>query len=279
MKCDRVSALTVMRGEWARLPGLLRNLDWVKAHHLVDTSLSSGCPPIPLPARVTLDHYPLPEGAPFDQARNVGVSRASTDWILSVDTDERIPSTLARRIVDGVEGTEWSESTHIAIPRINHILGAPVTHGGVWPDYQWRLIRRQDAVFDDAVHCPVREPRATGRRLEAIAANSILHFSFQDTEEFTARMARYARIRADQSRNSVSIARALLTGASSFAARYIRARGFLDGSRGLHLAIIMSFAKYLEGAMAWERTLTEGDSMERFDLGLASGTRNADETN
>ena len=62
------------------------------------------------------------------------------DWILIVDADERVTPDLAREIAALVTGSPPHHGYYLA--RQNWFAGVWIRHGGWYPDYNLRLLRR-----------------------------------------------------------------------------------------------------------------------------------------
>lgn len=82
----------------------------------------------------TVDEY----GRNFSKWRNLGLQAASREWILYVDTDERITPKLQQEI-NSIIHNDKVKFTHFAIPRENFYLDHRVKYGGTYPDYVKRL--------------------------------------------------------------------------------------------------------------------------------------------
>ena len=86
----------------------------------------------------------------FGKQKNVALSLASGDWVLSVDADERVSPALAREIEHAVAD---GRADGYEIPRLSSFVGREMRHSGWFPDYVLRLFRRGKARFsDDLVH-------------------------------------------------------------------------------------------------------------------------------
>lgn len=83
--------------------------------------------------------YSFPYSYYVEPAREFGIKKISTDWVMILDADERITMELANEIKQMLDNTTY---TYYKIPRKNLFSGIKwLKHGGWWPDYQIRLIR------------------------------------------------------------------------------------------------------------------------------------------
>ncbi len=256
---DEIATITVMRDEFARIPPLLEDLSWAAERHIVVTG-----PELPsqLLDRVTLHHAPRRLGASFDEARAEALSSVRARWVLVVDTDERVPSSLVDRLTARIQDPGADALDGIWIPRRNHILGRPLRYSSVWPDYQLRFLRTDSAAFSSRIHNPVASDHKRVEWLPAADELAIQHFSFESTREFVAKLNLYTDIEAAQTEGTgrTGVARAAILGTRDFLTRYVRMQGFRDGSEGLHLSILMGFSRYLLESKRWEREHRKSDS-------------------
>jgi hypothetical protein len=250
---ETVATLTVMRGEIERLPGLLENLEWCAERHFVETGPSLDV--LRDIRDIERHHHPLPLGAAFDAARGTALPHVRAPWILVVDTDERLPTSLLdylalqlpRWDIDGVEAV-W-------LPRRNHVLGEPLRFSSAWPDYQMRVFRREAARFTNQIHGFVPAELKHQLRVPAMDALAIQHFNFETTTDFVTKLNLYSGIEADQSRETTapSVSGALYRATREFAVRYLKMKGFRDGAEGLHYALMLGMYRYLIEAKRWEK--------------------------
>ena len=75
-----------------------------------------------------------------EATKNISFDLASREWIFCLDADEIIPDELKREI-ERVIGRTPAENG-FKLPRRNFYFGAPLMHGGNYPDKQLRLFRR-----------------------------------------------------------------------------------------------------------------------------------------
>jgi glycosyltransferase involved in cell wall biosynthesis len=76
----------------------------------------------------------------FAAQKNFAAEKASGDWILQLDADERIPPSLRDEILSTVAKPDACDLYYI--PRRNYWLGHWIRHGGWYPDFAARLFRR-----------------------------------------------------------------------------------------------------------------------------------------
>jgi hypothetical protein len=254
---DGIAVLTVMRGEIDLLPAMLASVAWAGERHVVETG------PDPqrtraIAASAVVHHHPLPPGASFEDARAAALDHIAARWILVLDTDERVPPTLADTLQN--RAAEWTHDDidGVWIARRNYVLDSALNHSSGWPDYQLRFLRRAAVAFSPILHHAIRVDGTTVR-LDAEPALAIEHRAFRSTDQYIDKINLYTGIEAAQAETfaRATPGRAVFAAGRDFLARYVHMQGFRDGRAGLHYAICMSIYRYLALAKQWERGLIQ----------------------
>jgi glycosyltransferase involved in cell wall biosynthesis len=248
----RLSCTVVAWNEEERLRACLESVAWADEIIVVDAESADKTAAL---AREFTDRVWVRPWPGFAAQKNFALEQATGDWILSLDADERVTPELAegiRRIV-AADGPADGYS----IPRRNVFWGAWVRHGGLYPDYQLRLFRRGAGRFvEDAVHESVR----VAGQVRPLA-EPLLHESYRDLEDFVQRSNRYSTLAArDFIRRGtrVGLLALILKPLGRFLSMYIVQRGFLDGWRGLVLAVLYADYVFLRTAKVWEARRAPG---------------------
>lgn len=137
-----LTAIIISGNEQAVIADCLRSISWIPNIILVAANSSDNTIEISKNIRPdiyiikTIDHY----GKHFSKWRNIGLKKASTDWIIYIDADERITPSLKTELQKILKSN--SVYSHYAIPRLNYFLGKRVQYGGTYPDYVLRLFKR-----------------------------------------------------------------------------------------------------------------------------------------
>ena len=184
-----------------------------------------------------------------DPARAFALSKATGDWILILDADEIVPEPLSRRLIEFAR--DGSSADVVKIPRLNYMLGAPMGFTGWGPhqDKQLRFFRRGIVDANETIHNYLN-PASHSRILELPFESGLclVHFPYSDTFSILEKLNRYTTIEARQALGrgeKGGPARALFNALKEFITRYLKAGGYRDGWRGLHLSIIMGVYRLL----------------------------------
>ncbi|MBX9666975.1 MAG: glycosyltransferase family 2 protein [Candidatus Obscuribacterales bacterium] len=178
----------------------------------------------------------------YAKQKNLALSLANSDWILSLDADEILTPALVAEIKGLLERGSATEYDGYLIPRVLFIGDTPVRNGGFYPDAQLRLIRRGKGSFNDRL---VHEAIKVDGKVSSLK-NEMLHYAYKDVAEFESAMDKYARLSADEFARRQRFGwkchplNELFHPIWTFLYRYLGRGGIKDGVIGLALAKIYS---------------------------------------
>lgn len=183
----------------------------------------------------------------FGVQKNRALALASSDWVLSLDADERLSEPLQAEI-RAVLAAPAHEA--YALPRLSSYCGQEIRHSGWYPDHVTRLFKRGSAEFShDLVHekLIVQGPVGT---LHAL----MCHESFRSLEAVLDKVNRYSSAGAqgllDRGKTS-SLGKAIGHGLWAFVRTYFLRLGFLDGRMGFVLAVSNAEGTYYRYLKLW----------------------------
>jgi glycosyltransferase involved in cell wall biosynthesis len=250
-RVPRLSAIIIAKNEARNIGACLDSLAFCDERIVVDGESDDGTAEI---ARAKGARVVTAAWHGFGAQKNLALSLAGGDWVLSIDADERVSPALARAIEealgrDGVDGYE--------MPRRSSFLGREMRHSGWSPDFVLRLFRRGRARFsDDLVHERVICEGEVGRLAEAL-----LHYPVIGLEDALGRMDRYSSAGAEMlaaSGRGASFGSGIAHGLWSFLRTYVWRLGFLDGCEGFLLAVANAEGTYYRYMKAWLKARRDG---------------------
>jgi len=183
----------------------------------------------------------------FGVQKNRALALANSEWVLSLDADERLTPELLAEIQATLKAPHFDV---YSFPRLSSYCGQYIRYSGWYPDRVIRLFRRRSARFsDDLVHEKVITSSVVGQ-----LHFPLLHESFPDAESVVDKVNRYSTAGAlslfARGKKS-SLSQALLRGFWAFVRTYFLRFGFLDGRLGLVLAISNAEGTYYRYLKLW----------------------------
>ena len=164
----------------------------------------------------------------FGVQKNRALDKATCDWILNLDADERLTSELAEEIQIALQSDKYCG---YRIKFMASFLGKVLSHGDWSRTRNVRLVRRGFGRFaETAVHEKLTVTGPIGD-LRSVA----VHRSMDSLEELLEKVNRYSSCGAADRRKrgeKSSLGRALSHGSWTFFRSYLLRCGFLDGREG-----------------------------------------------
>ena len=170
----------------------------------------------------------------FGRQKNAALSKATGDWVFSIDADETATPELAADIRAVMLNPLYDG---YLVPRKNFYRGQWVRYSGWWPDPVLRLFRRGKAAFSDR---PVHETVVLDAK-PGLLNGCLEHHSFGCVADFIRKVDSYsslgANVLAEQGRRPTALS-ALVKSMATFVKTLVLKRGFLDGYAG----VLISFS-------------------------------------
>lgn len=194
------------------------------------------------------------EGAPgnFSDWRNLGAKRAEGEWLLYVDSDEEVTPEL-RSMIEKVSETE--EFAGYAIPRRNFIFGKEFKHGGLYPDYVLRLIKKDKLIgWEGELH---EQPKVNGK--VSHLNEYLIHNKHKNLSEMVEKTNEWSEIEArlmfEAHHPKMNFMRFGSAAFREFWKRMVIQAAFLDGTEGIIYAIYQVFSRLISYSKLWEMQL------------------------
>ncbi len=202
--------------------------------------------------------------------KNWAIPQASHEWILLVDTDERVSLELRQEVQQAL--AHLSSFVGYRIPRLNYMLGQPIRRAAYHPDYQVRLFKRDHARYQlRRVHAHVVLDGPCGtlqaplihyahRSLDQTLFNLLIRMTTWEAEQ---------RQRVEARRTDVPglglWPQLLLRPLAAFGLRYVRQGGWREGYRGLVVSMIWAMYVAVTYMKIWEAELDLPERWWRLD--------------
>jgi glycosyltransferase involved in cell wall biosynthesis len=221
-----LSVTIITFNEERNIGACLESVKWADEIIIVDSGSSDQTIPIcqQYTSNITITDWPG-----FGVQKNRAVDKASGDWILSIDADERVPQPLQAQILERINRPD---SVGYEIPRRSYFCGKAIHHSGWWPDYTLRLFKRGAGKFSDrAVH----ERLMVEGKTEKLTT-PLEHITYRDLQTALEKSNHYSTLGAEilhKEQKKSSLTLAVLKGLYAFIRTYFIQAGFLDGKVNL----------------------------------------------
>ncbi len=263
----KLSVVLATRDEEENIGGCLRSVKDI-ADEIVVVDESSTDKTREIAKKYGARVYKVKHEPIFHKTKQKALDKATGDWILQLDADERVTPGLAKEIREVIEmspillkqrkvdtkkqklferhqrtiekrdgkiGRNTGEIVAFFLPRLNFFLEKPLVYAGVYPDANIRLVKKNKARFPaKSVH---EQMQIDGE--VAWLFNDLEHHDSPTLKRYFNRMNRYTDLHA-QELESAGISRSyfalfyfsFIKPVITFLKLYIRHKGFLDGMRG-----------------------------------------------
>ncbi|NCN82936.1 MAG: glycosyltransferase family 2 protein [Candidatus Pacebacteria bacterium] len=174
----------------------------------------------------------------FAAARNAALKNATSDWVVFLDSDEKISESDFEKLKKYISQTK---AAGLYLTRSDIFYGVQL-HYGEWGSTKiLRAMQPAKAKYQGKVH-EVPQISGTTEQTDVV----ILHTAHPSINQFIAKVSNYAALAAAERKTSL-----LRTGIeictypiAKFLLNYFLLRGFLDGWRGLAYATVMSLHSF-----------------------------------
>lgn len=191
----------------------------------------------------------------LNKPKNYGFSKASADWILSLDPDERVSPELAQEInlILNSAANRKNSPAGYWIPRKNIVFGQWIKHGIWYPDRQLRLFRRNQGKFPEKHNHEYLEVKGETADLKG----HLIHQNYQSITQYVDKINHYytdneaeALLKSGQ---KLKWSDAIRLPASDFILNFFKRQSYRDGLHGLVLSTLQAFYTFIVFAKAWEK--------------------------
>lgn len=264
MNKPKISAVITTWNEESNLDECLATLNFVDEIIVVDMESTDNT--VKIAKAYTDKVYRTPYTGYVEPARNFSIGKASGNWILIIDGDERISPTLAKKLKEIAKN---DDADFIRVPRKNLVFGQWLKYSRWWPDYNIRFFKKGYVAWQDTIHSvPITE--GIGVNLDPEPEYAIIHHHYRTIDEYITKLMRYTN---QQSKDLISAGyKFTLTDlinkpTGEFLSRFFAGEGYKDGLHGFALSLLQSFSMFVVYLKVWQE---EGFAPERNILSNSS---------
>jgi len=235
----KISALLITYNEILHIKEVLENLSFADEIIVVDSFSTDGTvEAIKDFPQVQLFQNPFVD---FTSQRTFALTKASFDWILFIDADERLPAAAIAEIQAEIQKPNAHDAYWMR--RKIYFKGRRLRFGGRMTDKIHRLFQKGKARYKPGrlVHEKLEVNGSTG-----LLKNALNHYPYQSFAHYEAKRIHYAKLKARELKAQGKKPNAVwyfLKAVYKFVRHYFLKLGIFDGLSGLVLAYLT--AKYV----------------------------------
>jgi glycosyltransferase involved in cell wall biosynthesis len=203
--------------------------------------------------------FTFPHPIYVEPARDFGIKKANSQWVLILDADERITKDLAAEIIKNIQEAKNQDVGYFKIPRKNIFIDRWLKHGGWWPDYQIRLINKKYYKnWPKEIHS---SPQIEGKAMTL--NNPLPHYFHGNLSKMVEKTIIFENIesdllfRAGRTASTVTFFRKFF---GELFRRMFKNLGFVDGAYGIIESIYQAFSKTITYLYLYEKRNTKKSS-------------------
>lgn len=185
--------------------------------------------------------------------KNYGFSKATGDWIISLDADERITTDLAKEIRLAINDKQLTKFKGFEIPRKNIIFGKWIQNSIWWPDYNLRIFRNGFGKFPQK---HVHEKVVVSGKISKLKS-PLIHYNYQTVSQYIKKLNdTYTESETEnfiKSGKNIFWYDSIRWPANDFLKTFFFEKGYRDGFHGLILSLLQSFYSFVFFAKVWEK--------------------------
>lgn len=219
---------------------LLDNIRWAEEIIVVDSFSTDDTVAIAKQKGAII--YERKYKGPADQ-KNWAIQKASNEWILLLDADERVTPELKKEVLALLDNPTKGIDAYW-IPRQNYFLGKKIKYSGWQGDKVVRFFK-SDCRYDDK---QVHEEIVTDGIGVGVLAGKLDHYTYQNMDQFLDKMRRYAKWSAQDHKaktGRIGFFHLWFKPAFRFVKHYFIKGGFRDGKAGFIISVVMAWGVFL----------------------------------
>lgn len=241
-----LSVVVLTKNEEDRIKACLESVKWADEIIIIDNGSTDSTLQI---AKKYTNNILAFDQEDFAELRNKAMEGAKGDWVLYVDSDERVLAPLKEEIKRLIESQEF---VSYAISRKNIIFGKQVSYGPYKKDWVIRLFKKDSFEgWFGKVHESVNFKGKLG-----YTENSLLHLTHRDIDHFILKSLEWskidAKLRLDSNHPKMTGWRFVRIFITEMFNQGILRKGFFNGTVGIIDSTLQAFSMYITYVRLWE---------------------------
>lgn len=244
----RVSAVVICGNEETNIADCLESVRWCDEIVVVDSMSADRTPEIARRYTGKVIQRPWPG---YVAQKNFALEQATCEWILSLDADERCTPELRAEVEKALAAAEGVDG--FRVKRHVRYLGRWINHGGWYPDWKLRIVRRGRARWTGSDPHDKLETEGPTRDLDA----DLVHYTYRDFAHQLKIIDRFSDVVVEgwiKEGRKPSLFKMIFHPPVKFFECYVWKLGFLDGWPGFAIAKASAFYVFTKQIKLREQT-------------------------
>ena len=185
----------------------------------------------------------------FGKMKNIALSKATNDRILSIDSDE----VLMPEIVSQINAMQLNDNTVVALSRLNYYGDRCMKCCGWYPDYVWRIFNRKYTRFNENIVHEGVETKPDSQKV--YIKDAIKHYAADSMESIIQKMNRYTTLSAQEKHKKgkkASVIGAIFRFIHTFNMNYFFRRGIFYGYKGFVVSLLNASGSFYRHMKLYE---------------------------
>lgn len=240
---NKISVTIITGNEEENIRECLESVKWADEIIVVDSESTDRTVEI---AKEFTDKIFIRKWEGYASQKNFAMEKASNEWVLSIDADERVTPELADEILH----SNLNEYDGYRIKRDNYFIGKKITGCGWGNDYQVRLFKKSKTKLTERL---VHEGFVVNGNLNTLKSE-LLHYSYRNLKDGFYKINEYSSLEAKEkaSRKKITGLRIVFFPVWAFIQHYFIRKGYKDGRHGLIVSLMHAMTKLQVYMKIWE---------------------------
>lgn len=240
---NKISVTIITGNEEENIRECLESVKWADEIIVVDSESSDRTVEI---AKEFTENVFIHKWEGYAAQKSFALSKASNQWILSLDADERVTPGLSEEIL----AANLDEQDGFRIKRENYFIGKIITGCGWGSDYQLRLFKKSKTILSDRM---VHEKFIVDGSV-SVLRNTIIHYSYRNLKDGFDKINEYSTLEANEkyTRKKINGFNVVIYPALAFLQHYFIRKGFKDGKHGVMVSLMHAMTKLQVYMKIWE---------------------------
>jgi len=254
MEKPSISVAVIAKNEADRISLLLKSVTFAEEVVVVDSGSTDGTNALCEQMGATVL---FKEWTGYASQKQFAMAATSSEWILNLDADEEVSDALLKEIEAAI-GNADADVDAFSIPRLSRYLDRWIKHGGWYPDYKVRLVRKGKGTWRGS---SLHEELVVDGKIERLS-NPLFHHVYRSIDDQVKTINRFSDLSVSERgpKGGWFVLAGVIHAFGKFLECYVWKLGCLDGLAGLVIAMNSAWYVFLKHAKAWELDLHEKDS-------------------